>query len=349
MIRYRRFRLPWFLLVAACVALAALQPLPAAAATLVAHVGGASGGPAIIVTGGGFGTNETIKLVGITNDGRQALYPDARSDNNGAFTASLSYEASVVRVQATGDPSRTQTTAQITQASGPAPGFAYDPYAPYPGGVFPGSQYPGGVLPGGVYPGGVFPGGVYPGQPFPGGQYPGGVYPGQPFAPSQPVIPQPAPDSNGGTAVGVGQSVNVTASGFTANERVSVWITGPDGAVTPQPGVSANGQGAVSTSAAFPGPGTWRVTMQGLSSSNQVINRYEASGTATGIPAQPIPGGVYPGQPFPGGQYPGGYPGQPFPGQPFPGQPFPGGPFPGGQVPGGYPGPVGPTPAPRYI
>lgn len=333
MMRYRRFRLPWLLFAGvACIALAVARPLPAAAATLVMQTGGANGGPAIIVTGSGFGTNETIKLVGITNDGRQALYPDARSDNNGAFTASLYYEASVVRVQATGDPSRTQTTAQISGPA-PAPGYAYDPYTPFPGGQ---------------YPGGVFPGGIYPGQQYPGGVFPGGVYPSRPFVPSQPMIPQPAPSDTGGTAVGVGQSVNVAASGFTANERVSVWITGPDGAVTPQPGVNATAQGAVSTSVAFPGPGTWQVTMQGLASSNQVINRYEATGAATGSPAQPLPGGgyPYPGQPFPGGQFPGGqYPGGGYPGQPFPGGP----PFPGGQAPGGYPGPVGPTPAPRYV
>ncbi len=330
MMRYRRFRLPWLLLVGVgCVALAVARPLPVAAATLVVQIGGANGGPAIIVTGSGFGTNETIRLVGITNDGRQALYPDARSDNNGAFTASLYYEASVVRVQATGDPSRTQTTGQISGPT-PAPGYAYDPYTPFPGGQYPGGAFPGGGFPGQQYPGGVFPGGMYPGGGFPGGvfpgQFPGGQFPGQPFAPSQ-----PATGSEGGTAVGVGQSVNVTALGFTADERVSVWITGPDGAVTPQPGVSASGQGTVSTSAAFPGPGTWRVTMRGLSSSTQVISRYDASGATTGFPGGSYP---YPGQPFPGGGFPGGFPGQPFP---------------GGQIPGGYPGPVGPTPAPRYI
>ena len=196
---------------AVCVALAVVGPRPVAAATLAAQVTATNSGAAIFVTGSGFGTNETIKLVGATNNGRQALYPDAKSDNNGAFTATLFYDATVVSIQATGDPSRTQTTAQVT-ATTLNPGNPY-PGNPYPGNAFPSGQFPGGVYPGGQYPGNPYPGFPYPGNQFPGGQFPGnpfpgGVYPGQPYIPGQPVLPGPGLPG-GSTAVGVGQAVNV--------------------------------------------------------------------------------------------------------------------------------------------
>lgn len=223
-LRKRAFFVPLFAVLGTVLMTA---PWPVAAASVTAQTGTVNGSAAFIVTGTGYGNNEVIKLTGATNDGRQALYPDAKSDGSGNFNAALYPEASVVTITATGQSSNTAATVTINRPGGITlpgyPGQPYQPYQPY----LPNQQYP-------FQP--------YPGQPFiPNQQYP--AYPGQPY-PGQPYPGQPyGPAISGSPSVGIGQPVNATGVGFRANEQVSVWLTAPDASVVPSPSVSADSRG----------------------------------------------------------------------------------------------------------
>jgi len=266
-------------------------PLPVAAASVAVQAGTVNGSAAFIVTGTGYGNNETIKLTGATNDGRQALYPDAKSDGSGNLYTALYPESSVVTITATGQSSNATATVTINRPGGiMLPTYPYQPYQP-------GQQIP-------YQP---FPGQPYPGQPFaPNPQYPG--YPGQPY-PGQPYPGQPyGPVGSGSPSVGIGQSVNANGIGFRANEQVSVWLTAPDASVIASPSVTADNQGAASTTVAFPGAGQWQVTLYGQTSNLTVIDRFVVGGSLAGVPGFPgaYPGPGYPGPSYPGPSYPGG-------------------------------------------
>ncbi|MGI8690377.1 MAG: hypothetical protein ACR2M3_17495 [Thermomicrobiales bacterium] len=98
-----------------------------------------------------------------------------------------------------------------------------------------------------------------------------------------------------GAQVGIGAPVTFSGTGFTANEAISVWETGPDSKVTALPTVHADNNGAFTTSVSFPSAGQWQVTAQGVASSHQVITPF-AVGTA-GSASSPVTNGPATGVP----------------------------------------------------
>ena len=268
----------FFVLGATLVAL----PAPVAAAALSAQPGTVNGAAALLVAGNGFSPNEVIRITGATNDGRQAVYPDARSDGSGNLNTALYPEASVVTITATGQSSHATATVPVYPVVSTLPGFTTPVYPVQP---YPVQPYP-------VQP--------YPAQPYPGQQYPVQPYPVQPY-PVQPYPTQPPGSSQTPAAVtSIGQLTSVTGAGFGANERVAIWFTGPDASVTSYPGVIADSRGGVTTTAAFPTTGLWQVTLSGQSSGVTVINRFTVGGNTAGVPGPLYPGGQYPGASYPG-------------------------------------------------
>ena len=73
---------------------------------------------------------------------------------------------------------------------------------------------------------------------------------------------------------GVGAPVTFSSSGFTANERIALWETGPDSLVTSLAGTGSDSLGGVTVSVTFPTAGLWQVTAHGLTSLKEVIGRY---------------------------------------------------------------------------
>jgi hypothetical protein len=85
-----------------------------------------------------------------------------------------------------------------------------------------------------------------------------------------------------GTPTGTGAVTTFSGSGFTANERISLWTTAPDSTTAALSGIDADGTGAFTTSVIFPTAGNWQVTAQGHDSAHQVIGRYAVSDSFTG-------------------------------------------------------------------
>ncbi len=78
-----------------------------------------------------------------------------------------------------------------------------------------------------------------------------------------------------------GTTVTYTATGFTAGETVSAWVTPPDSTTVTQLDqvqASSTGQAAVSTS--FGTAGLWQITLHGLTSGHEVVGKYQVSAQA---------------------------------------------------------------------
>lgn len=164
-------------LVVVAAALAAM-PEPVAAAAIAAQPGTVNGVAALLVTGNDFSPNEVIRITGATNDGRQAVYPDARSDGNGNLSTALYAEASVVTLTATGQSSHITATVPVYSVVSTIPGVT----------------------------GPAYPGQPYAAQPYPAQPYPVQAYPSQ-LAPLVASIGQPT--SVTGTGFGVNERVSI--------------------------------------------------------------------------------------------------------------------------------------------
>lgn len=75
----------------------------------------------------------------------------------------------------------------------------------------------------------------------------------------------------------IGSSVSFTATGFSASERVSAWITAPDTSTHPLNQANADGSGTVNIVTAFPSAGQWQITAHGLDSGREVIGQYQVT------------------------------------------------------------------------
>jgi hypothetical protein len=92
-----------------------------------------------------------------------------------------------------------------------------------------------------------------------------------------------------------GQTFTFTAQGFQSKERVSLWLTAPDGsavAFDTQP--QANGSGAIApftfVVAAGKSLGTWAITAQGVASTHKAVAYFTVLATQTGsLPPPPAP------------------------------------------------------------
>ncbi len=137
--------------------------------------------------------------------------------------------------------------------------------------------------------------------------------PGAPAIPSPVTSPITSPSSSAtatGTQVGIGTSVAFSGTGFTANEAISAWETGPDAKVTALPGFHADNSGAFTTSVSFPSAGQWQVTAHGITSSHEVISPFavgtagtassSVNGPAAGAPPVPTGTGTVGGSGFNG-------------------------------------------------
>lgn len=84
----------------------------------------------------------------------------------------------------------------------------------------------------------------------------------------------------------VGQSVTFTATGFNANEAISMWTTSPDRQVIALSGQQADNVGTLSVSVTFPSSGFWQVTAHGIDSTHEVIGGFTVTDTtsAAGTP-----------------------------------------------------------------
>lgn len=81
------------------------------------------------------------------------------------------------------------------------------------------------------------------------------------------------------TPVGVGASTIFAGNGFTANESLSVWESGPDGAITPLTGIQTDGNGGFTVTVTFPSAGQWQVTAHSIVSGKEVTGSYAVGGT----------------------------------------------------------------------
>jgi hypothetical protein len=98
----------------------------------------------------------------------------------------------------------------------------------------------------------------------------------------------------GTLSAGIGTPVTFSGSGFTANEHISLWETGPDSIVTPLSGTGTDSTGAFNVSITFPTAGNWQITAQGLTSGVQVIGHYAVGTTgATSSSVVPTNGGGF--------------------------------------------------------
>ncbi len=78
----------------------------------------------------------------------------------------------------------------------------------------------------------------------------------------------------------IGQQTSFTGTGFSANENVSLWTTGPDRSVVALAGQQADGNGSLSVSVSFSSSGFWQVTAHGIDSTHETISGYAVTSTA---------------------------------------------------------------------
>jgi hypothetical protein len=257
----RRFRIwPALLVFGVLLTLVTVAPLSVGATDLNISFGaGASGGRTLTLSGNGFAPGERVTITGFANDGSNVNYPDATTNQIGAFDTTVAYNPSVYRVQAVGQLTGITAFADVGPASGTPPGFV----PPFPR----------------VNPCDLFDTRYYYAA-CPGASYYPGLYVGAPFAPGGApiygVAPAPPPPASSAAAT-VGTPVTVTATGFAPNETVSAWATGPDGTVTQIGSTPASADGTVTITITFPSAGNWQVTAHGQTSQKEVINRYTAS------------------------------------------------------------------------
>ncbi len=114
--------------------------------------------------------------------------------------------------------------------------------------------------------------------------------------PAPPIIAPPPSTSGSITpAAGLtGQTFTFNAQGFQSKERVSLWLTGPDGnafAFDTQAQADANGAIAPFTFAVEAGKplGTWAITAQGVASAHKAVAYFTVLATQTGSLPPPTP------------------------------------------------------------
>jgi hypothetical protein len=261
----RRFRIwPALLIFGVLLTLATIAPVTVGATALSVSFGAATGGGStLVVNGNGFGPGERVTITGLANGNSTVNFPDTTANPIGAFNVTFPANSSVYRLVAVGQMTGITAIADTGPAVGTPPGFV--PPIPHtnPCDVFDTPFYYAGCPGASYYPG------LYTGYPFAPGGVP--IYSGTP-APA----PAPAPAATG-TAATVGTPVAVTATGFTPNETVSAWVTGPDGNVTQIGSAPAAADGTVTITITFPSAGTWQVTAHGQTSQKEVVNRYTAA------------------------------------------------------------------------
>lgn len=87
-----------------------------------------------------------------------------------------------------------------------------------------------------------------------------------------------APPSPAAGMVAVGRNATFTASGYQPGETVAIWTTAPDGTPAALPGGTADTAGRITLTTAFPTPGYWQITAQGITSGVQKIVGYTVTG-----------------------------------------------------------------------
>jgi hypothetical protein len=87
-----------------------------------------------------------------------------------------------------------------------------------------------------------------------------------------------APAGTNASVTSVGASISFTGSGFNAGERISSWVTGPDGSVTALPQANADSNGTATVTTSFPTAGAWQITLHGVDSGREVIGQYQVAG-----------------------------------------------------------------------
>lgn len=119
-------------------------------------------------------------------------------------------------------------------------------------------------------------------------------------APTSTPVPQigtPPPATSGSIAPAaglIGQTFTFNAQGFRSKERVSLWLTGPDGsafAFDRQAQADASGAIAPFTFVVESGKplGTWAITAQGVASAHRAVAYFTVLATQTGSLPQPTP------------------------------------------------------------
>jgi hypothetical protein len=89
------------------------------------------------------------------------------------------------------------------------------------------------------------------------------------------------------TPVAVGASIQFVGNGFSPNESLSFWETGPDNTPIPLGGAQTDGSGGFTFTVSFPSAGTWQVTAHSILSGHEVTSAY-AVGDTTGITGSPV-------------------------------------------------------------
>ena len=79
------------------------------------------------------------------------------------------------------------------------------------------------------------------------------------------------------TAATVGAAVTFTATGFTAGETVSAWVTAPDSTATALDQMVADSTGSASFTTTFASAGFWQITAHGIDSAHEVVGQYQVT------------------------------------------------------------------------
>lgn len=268
--QYGRFRIwPALIVFGVLLALVTVAPVAVGASGLDVSFGtSASGQKTIVVSGNGFAPGERVTITGFANDNSTVTFPVATANAIGAFDMTENFNPSVFRLKAVGQLTGITAFADVGPVAGTPPGFVppyphLGPCAIFDTGFFynscPGAS---GFLPG------------FSGFPY-GFGFPYG--PGYGLVPGVVPVPAPAPAAAPASSATVGTPVTITATGFTPNETVSAWATGPDGNVTQIGSAPASADGTVTITIAFPAAGNWQVTTHGQTSGKEVVNRYTVS------------------------------------------------------------------------
>lgn len=260
---HRRFRIwPALIGLGILLALGTVAPVAVGASDINVSFGtGAGNQRVLILSGHGFAPGEQITLTGLVSDGSTVNFPAATGNGIGGFDATIPFNPGVFRIRAVGQLTGITSFVDVGDIAGVPPGFlgrypALGPCALGGGGYF--------------YNSCAFGYGPF----FPG--YAGLYGPAYVYAPGTTAVQPPATTPATGTAT-VGTPVTVTAGGFTPNESVSAWVTGPDGNVTQIGSAPAAADGTVTISVTFPSAGNWQVTAHGQSSQKDVVSRYTVS------------------------------------------------------------------------
>ena len=83
------------------------------------------------------------------------------------------------------------------------------------------------------------------------------------------------------TPVGVGTPIQFAGNGFTANDSLAFWETGPDNNPIPLGGAQSDGSGGFNFSVTFPAAGNWQVTAHSITSGKEISGSYIVGSTTT--------------------------------------------------------------------